>query len=59
MKVMHDQHVHTCYSKDSEADIGEYINIGDVVMTLYTDKEISTIDNTIFISLLLIILITI
>lgn len=26
MKTIHDQHVHTHYSKDSEADIGEYIN---------------------------------
>ena len=29
-------------------NINDYINEGDVIMTLYTNKEITEIDNTIF-----------
>lgn len=29
-------------------NIGDYINEGDVIMTLYTNKEITEVDNTIF-----------
>lgn len=28
--------------------INDYINAGDIIMTLYTNKEITTVDNTIF-----------
>ena len=29
-------------------NINDYINIGDTIMTLYTKKDITTIDNSIF-----------
>ena len=29
-------------------NINDYVNTGDIIMTLYTDKEINNIDNTIF-----------
>ena len=29
-------------------NIGDYVNTGDVIMTLYTNKEVTSLDNTIF-----------
>ena len=29
-------------------NINDYVNIGDVIMTLYTNKDVTNIDNSIF-----------